>query len=123
MNYGYVRSATNERAIKKQIEVLKKYHIDKWYTEIASGAVLDGRAQLQAMLAEIKEGDTVYVADFSRLARNTEILIALLKEFEQREANIVSDKDGLEKSSDIQKTLVAGIEEVNEFERLIKKRV
>ena len=42
MNYAYVRVSTKEQSETRQIECLKKYDIDKWYSEKISGEI--GRA-------------------------------------------------------------------------------
>ena len=70
MKVAYVRVSTEEQNEARQIEALKKHGIEKWFTEKISGKSMD-RPQLQAMLDYVREGDTVYIHDFSRLARST----------------------------------------------------
>ena len=64
MKIGYVRVSTVDQNEDRQIEGLEKYGIEKWYMEKVSGKNMN-REQLQEMLSCIKEGDTVYVHDFS----------------------------------------------------------
>lgn len=73
---AYVRVSTAEQNEARQIEALKKHDIDKWYTEKVSGKNMN-RPQLKAMLDYVREGDTVYIHDFSRLARSTKDLLAI----------------------------------------------
>ena len=70
MKVAYVRVSTAEQNEARQIEALKKHGIEKWFTEKISGKSMD-RPQLQSMLDYVREGDTVYIHDFSRLARST----------------------------------------------------
>ena len=68
MNIAYVRVSTVEQNEERQLEGLKKYDIDKWFTEKVS-AKDTNRPELQSMLDFAREGDTIYIWDFSRLSR------------------------------------------------------
>lgn len=116
MNYAYVRVSTKEQSEARQIERLTKYGIDKWYSEKVSGATME-RPKLQEMLKELKNGDTVYISDFSRLARNTYDLLMMIDNFEHYGINLVSDKERLDMSTASGKLLITVIAAVNEFER------
>ena len=67
---AYVRVSTIEQNEARQVEELKKHDIQKWFIEKVSGKNTD-RPELQKMLDYIREGDTVYVHDLSRLSRST----------------------------------------------------
>ena len=69
MNIGYVRVSTVEQNEARQLESLKGYDIDKWYTEKVSGKDLN-RPKLQEMLDFVREGDTIFIHDFSRISRS-----------------------------------------------------
>lgn len=116
MNYAYARVSTKGQSEARQIECLGKYKIDKWYSEKISGATMD-RPELQEMLRELKNGDTVYITDFSRLARNTYDLLYMIDNFEHSGINLVSDKEKLDMSTASGKLLITVIAAVNEFER------
>lgn len=116
MNYAYVRVSTKEQSETRQIECLKKYNIEKWFSEKISGATMD-RPKLQEMLRGLKSGDTVYITDFSRLARNTYDLLCMIDNFEHYGINLVSDKEKLDMSTASGKLLITVIAAVNEFER------
>lgn len=64
---AYVRVSTEEQNEARQIEALEKRGIGKWFTEKISAKDMN-RPQLNAMLDYVREGDTVYIHDFSRLA-------------------------------------------------------
>ncbi len=116
MNYAYVRVSTKEQSEERQIKCLEKYGIDKWYSEKISGATME-RPKLQEMLRSLKGGDTVYITDFSRLARNTYDLLCMIDNFEHYGINLVSDKEKLDMSTASGKLLITVIAAVNEFER------
>lgn len=116
MNYAYVRVSTKEQSEARQIECLKKYGIDKWYSEKVSGATMD-RPKLQEMLRELNRGDTVYISDFSRLARNTYDLLMMIENFEHYGINLVSDKERLDMSTASGKLLITAIAVASNFER------
>ena len=69
MNFAYVRVSTVGQNEERQIETLKKYNIDKWFCEKVSGLNME-RPKLQELLKEASAGDTIYIADFSRLFRS-----------------------------------------------------
>ena len=69
MRIAYVRVSSVDQNEARQIAALEKYDIEKWFTEKVSGKDMN-RPELQNMLEFAREGDTVYVEDFSRLARS-----------------------------------------------------
>ena len=78
-NVAYVRVSTAEQNESRQREALQAYDIDRWFVEKASGKDIK-RPELQAMLDYIREDDTVYVEEFSRLGRSTSDLFISIKE-------------------------------------------
>ncbi len=69
MNIAYVRVSTVEQNEGRQVEALKARNIEKWYTEKVS-AKDTNRPKLKEMLEFAREGDTIFIHDFSRLARS-----------------------------------------------------
>jgi len=69
MNLAYVRVSSVDQNEARQIETLKKYDIEKWFIEKAS-AKDSCRLILQQLLDFAREGDTIYITDFSRLERS-----------------------------------------------------
>lgn len=78
MKIAYVRVSTVEQNEARQIEALEKYSIEKWFTEKVS-AKDTNRPQLKQMLDFAREGDTIYIHDFSRLARSTKDLLDIVE--------------------------------------------
>lgn len=116
MKVGYVRVSTVEQNEARQIEGLKKHCIEKWYIEKISGKNTD-RPKLQEMISELQSGDTVYIHDFSRLARSTSDLLKLVEELNERGIHLVSNKENIDTSTPTGKLMLTMIGAINEFER------
>lgn len=115
-NIAYVRVSTAEQNEGRQVEELKKHQIDKWFTEKVSGKNTN-RPQLQAMLDYVRDGDTVYIHDFSRLARSTKDLLELVEQLRAKGVHLVSNKENLDTGTPTGKLMLTMIAAINEFER------
>ena len=113
---AYVRVSTAEQNEARQIEALKKHNIDKWFTEKVSGKNMN-RPQLEAMLDYVREGDTVYIHDFSRLARSTKDLLTIVEKLQNKKVHLVGNKENLDTSTPTGKLMLTMIAAINEFER------
>lgn len=116
MNVAYIRVSTVEQNEARQLEALEKYNIDKWFTEKVS-AKDTNRPQLQAMLDFAREGDTVYIHEFSRLARSTKDLLEIVEELNNKGVQLVSNKENLDTSTPTGKLMLTMIGAIAEFER------
>ena len=94
-NIAYVRVSTVEQNEARQLEGLKKYNIDKWFTEKVS-AKDTNRPQLNAMLDYAREGDIIFIHDFSRLARSTKDLLSLIEQLQVKNITLVSCKENID---------------------------
>lgn len=113
---AYVRVSTIEQNEARQVEALKKYDIDRWFMEKVSGKNMD-RPELQKMLEYAREGDTIYIHDFSRISRNTSDLLALTEELQRRGICLVSNHENLDTNTPTGKLMLTVIAAINEFER------
>ena len=116
MNIAYVRVSTVEQNEARQLEGLRKYGIDKWFTEKISGKDTN-RPELKNLLDFVREGDTVYVHDFSRLARSTKDLLDIVDQLTRKKVHLVSNKENLDSSTPTGKLMLTMIAAINEFER------
>lgn len=116
MNIAYVRVSTVEQNEQRQLEGLKNYNIDKWFTEKVS-AKDTNRPQLKTMIEFAREGDTIYIWDFSRLARSTKDLLDIVEELTNKGIHLKSVKENLDTSTPSGKLMLTMIGAINEFER------
>ena len=114
---AYVRVSTADQNEARQIDALQKYNIDKWFTEKVFGKNMEDRKQLRDMLDWVREGDTVYVHDFSRLARSTKDLLLITDCLTEKRVYLVSLKENLDTSTATGKLMLTMIAAINEFER------
>lgn len=115
-NIAYVRVSTAEQNETRQKEALKKYDIDKWFIEKASGKDTK-RPRLQEMLEYIREDDTVYVEEFSRLGRSTADLLNTVQQIEDVGAKFVSLKENFDTKTPTGKLQMTMMAAIAEFER------
>lgn len=113
---AYVRVSTAEQNEARQREALAVRGIDKWFIEKASGKNTD-RPEFQKMLDWVREEDTIYIHDLSRIARSTKDLLDLLDVLREKGVALVSDKESIDTSTATGKLLVTMVAAINEFER------
>lgn len=116
MRIAYVRVSTLEQNTDRQKEILEGYDIERWYEEKVS-AKDTNRPQLEAMLDFAREGDSIYVVDFSRLARSTEDLLRIVKFMQDQNINLISLKENFDISTPVGKLMLTMMAAINEFER------
>lgn len=116
MNIAYVRVSTIDQNEERQLEGLKQYNIEKWFIEKVSGKDTN-RPKLQEMIDYAREGDTVYVWDFSRLSRSVKDLLSIVDKFQVKGIFLRSIKENLDTSTPTGKLMLTMIGAINEFER------
>ena len=116
MRIAYVRVSTAEQNEARQVEALKKYDIEKWFVEKVS-AKDTNRPQLQQMLSFARSGDTIYVHDFTRLARSTKDLLDIVELLKEKEVHLVSNKESIDTSTPTGKLMLTFLAGIAEFER------
>ncbi len=115
-NFAYIRVSTEEQNFESQMEAMKDLEFTKIFTEKQS-AKDTNRPELQNMLDYVREGDTVYVKDFSRLARSTKDLLNIIDILETKKVKLISIKEKLDTSTPAGKLMVTMLGAIYEFER------
>lgn len=116
MKIGYVRVSTEEQNEARQVEALQKRGVEKIYIEKKSGKNLD-RPVLQEMLDYIREGDTVYVHDLSRISRSLTDLLNLVELLQKKGVHLVSEKESVNTETPTGRLFLSIVGAINEFER------
>lgn len=116
MKVAYIRVSTEEQNEARQLEAMKDKGIEKYFTEKISGKNTD-RPELQAMLDFVRSGDTIYIHDFSRLARSTKDLLDIVERLNAKGVHLISNKENLDTSTPTGKLMLTMIGAINEFER------
>ena len=122
---GYARVSTKEQSTDLQREKLINAGCEFIYSENMSGGN-DNRQELQNLLSEIKEGDTVIVTSMDRLARSIKDLYNMLEIFDKKDVRLKSLKSGeehLDPKNPTGKLMITILGAIAEFERqLIRER-
>jgi len=92
MNYGYCRCSTNEskQDVNRQIKdvMFLGADADYIYTEYESGTKRN-RVQLNKMLEDIQEGDSLFVTELSRISRSMADLLDILSILKDKKVRVV----------------------------------
>lgn len=116
MRVAYIRVSTVEQNESRQLEAMKDKNIEKYFTEKVSGKSTD-RPELKKMLEFVREGDTIFIHDFSRLARNTEDLLKITRELDEKGVTLISNKENIDTSTPTGKLMLTMIGAIATFER------
>lgn len=113
---GYIRVSTVDQNTERQLDGVD---VTKTFTDKCSGKDTN-RPQLKALLDYVREGDEVHVHDISRMARNLEDLIGLVKHLNGKGVTIKFHKENLTFTGDqnpMQELLLGVLGSVYQFER------
>lgn len=114
---GYIRVSSVDQNLDRQLDGLE---LDRIFRDSVSGSTID-RQGLTSMLDHIREGDTVYVHDISRMARNTKHLLELVEVITSKGVTLEFLKESLtftgDRSNPMNQLMLAMLGAVYEFER------
>lgn len=117
MKVGYVRVSSVSQNEERQLVQMKEKGIEKIFLEKVSGKNITDRKELQNLLEFVREGDTIYIHDFSRIARSVKDLLSIVDYLKQKGVALVSFKENIDSSTSTGKLMLTMIGAINEFER------
>jgi len=113
---GYVRVSTIDQNEARQLEAFKNLSLYKIFIEKISTKETH-RPILFQMMDYVRDGDTVYIKDFSRLARSTKDLLSITERMSKKGVKIISLKENLDTDTPTGKLMLTLIGAIYEFER------
>lgn len=122
MLIGYARVSTSDQDADLQIKALEQTGCDRIFQETASGAQRE-RPELKAMIDFARDGDTVVVWKFDRLARSLKQLIETVETLDEAGIGFRSLTEQVDTTSPGGKLVFHIFGALAEFERsLIRER-
>ena len=116
MKVAYIRVSTEEQNTARQEEAMRAQGVERVYIEKISGKNTD-RPQLKAMLDFVREGDTVIVESYSRLARSTADLLNIIGELDKKGVSFISLKENIDTTTPQGKLMMTIFAGISQFER------
>ena len=113
---AYARVSTADQNLDRQRDALEKYGIDRLYCEKISGTK-KSRPELDRMLSELQEGDTIVIESLSRLGRSVKNLAELMEVLNNRNIRLVSLKETIDTTSSTGRLLFTILSSLAQFER------
>jgi len=122
MDIGYARVSTREQNLDLQVDALHRAGCGKIYQEVVSGAKAD-RPVLDALLADLRQGDVLVIWKLDRLGRSLRHLVELATALLEKGVGLKSINDPIDTTTSSGRLTFNLFACLSEFERdLIRER-
>lgn len=122
MIIGYARVSTREQILDMQTNALIEYGCEKIHKETVSG-IKSNRPILDALLSDLRPGDTLVVWKLDRLGRDLKNLVGIVQDLLERKIGLLSLNDPIDTTNPQGKLIFNIFASLAEFERdVIKAR-
>ena len=128
MIFAYIRVSTDDQTVKNQKDMIERagYRVDKWLAdEGVSGTIDWTKREINVAIEEASEGDTIIVAELSRLGRSLKQILEIVELCQKKKVNIIMIREGIQTNNDspVNKLLLSILGSLAEMERnLISQR-
>lgn len=128
MIFAYIRVSTDDQTVKNQKDMIEGagYRVDKWLAdEGVSGTIDWTKREINVAIEEASEGDTIIVAELSRLGRSLKQILEIVELCQKKKVNIIMIREGIQTNNDspVNKLLLSILGSLAEMERnLISQR-
>jgi len=113
---GYVRVSTQEQNEDRQLTIMEQYKVEKVFSEKLSGKNTE-RPELKRMMEYVREGDTLVIESYSRLARSTKDLVLIVEQLNAKDVNLISSKENIDTNTPQGRFMFTIFAGLAEFER------
>lgn len=116
---GYARVSSRDQNLDSQYDMLQNAGCEKIFGDTVSG-VSEYRQGWDNLMAYVRPGDTIVIAELSRMTRSLMHLLQLVKEFEEKHIDLVSLRENIDTSTATGRAFIAIMGAVNQMERELK---
>ena len=120
-SYGYARVSSSSQDLALQEDALRRAGCTVIRSEKVSGTSLDGRTELQTLLAFLRPGDTLVVTRIDRLARSLRDLQNLVADLKAKGVHLKATEQPIDTASAAGKAFLDMLGVFAEFETNLRK--
>lgn len=117
---AYVRVSTDDQTNENQRRLIgDRYKVSKWFEEDGVSGSIPARQRpaMSALLAYVREGDTVVVNAVDRLGRDTIDVLSTVESLKAKKVSVVSMREGFDLATPAGKLMLTMLAAVAELER------
>lgn len=117
---AYVRVSTDDQTNENQRRAIEsRYNVSRWFEEegVSGSIPASQRPAMRALLAYVREGDTVVVTAIDRLGRNTIDVLNTVEYLKAKKVSVVSMREGFDLATSAGKFMLTMLAAVAELER------
>lgn len=117
---AYVRVSTDDQTNENQRRAIEsRYNVSRWFEEegVSGSIPASQRPAMGALLAYVREGDTVVVVAIDRLGRNTIDVLSTVESLQAKKVSVVSMREGFDLATPAGKLMLTMLAAVAELER------
>jgi DNA invertase Pin-like site-specific DNA recombinase len=116
---GYARVSTPGQKLDAQLDALIQAGCMKTFMDQVSGITAD-RPGWDQLMAYVRPGDTVVITELSRMTRSLVHLLEVVRDFEQREIELISLREHIDTSTATGRCFLAIMGAMAQMERELK---